>query len=122
MAAQRPFITCHVLDTVSGKPAADISVKLELIYPANATATDWTARTNNDGRVPAWTSNTDLNELVASMKSKLNDDDQMIWKLTFDTGAYFGARETGEDVRKMTYSMIEAESQRPSTHCKREPT
>ncbi|KAK1067361.1 hypothetical protein LTR33_011369 [Friedmanniomyces endolithicus] len=94
MAAQRPFITCHVLDTVSGKPAAEIKVKLELIYPANATATDWTARTNNDGRVPAWTSNTDLNELVASVKSKLDDDDQMIWKLTFDTGAYFGKDKT----------------------------
>ncbi|KAK0250300.1 hypothetical protein LTR91_020823 [Friedmanniomyces endolithicus] len=92
--AAKPFITCHVLDTVSGKPAADIAVKLELVYPANATATDWTAKTNDDGRVLAWTSNTDVNKLVASVKSKLDDDDQMIWKLTFDTGAYFGKDKT----------------------------
>ena len=93
--AERPFITCHVLDTVSGKPGANIDVKLKLISPAQATNVDWTAKTNNDGRVPAWTSSsTEINDVVAKVKSELGSDDQMVWSLTFDTESYFGKGKT----------------------------
>jgi 5-hydroxyisourate hydrolase len=90
MADTRPFITCHVLDTVSGKPGANISVKLKLLSPSQATTSHWTATTNSDGRVPAWSSSTDMNALVEQVKSQLEGDDQMIWSLTFDTESYFG--------------------------------
>ena len=92
--AERPFITCHVLDTVSGKPGANIAVKLKLVSPAQATSADWTAKTNDDGRVPAWTSSTEINDVVAKVKSELDADDQMVWSLTFDTESYFGKGKT----------------------------
>jgi 5-hydroxyisourate hydrolase len=92
--AQRPFITCHVLDTVAGKPGAGIDVKLKLISPAHATTSHWTAKTNSDGRVPAWTSSTEINDIVAKVKSELGDGEQMVWSLTFDTEAYFGKGKT----------------------------
>ena len=92
--AERPFITCHVLDTVSGKPGANIGVKLKLVYPAQATSVEWTANTNDDGRVPAWRSLTEINDIVAKVKRGLDADDQMVWRLTFDTESYFGKGKT----------------------------
>lgn len=90
----KPFITCHVLDTISGKPGAGIDVKLKLISPAHATTSHWTATTNSDGRVPAWNSSTDINQVVSSVKSSLGEKDQMIWSLTFATEEYFGKGKT----------------------------
>jgi 5-hydroxyisourate hydrolase len=100
--AERPFITCHVLDTVTGRPAPSIAVKLKLLSPPQATTAHWTANTNSDGRVTAWESSTDLNELVAKIKSELKvgegdeeeEDEQMLWSLTFDTESYFGRGKT----------------------------
>jgi 5-hydroxyisourate hydrolase len=90
----RPFITCHVLDTVSGTPGANISVKLKLLSPSQATTAHWTATTNSDGRVPTWTSSTDMNALVERVKSELGEDEQMVWSLTFDSEGYFGKGKT----------------------------
>lgn len=90
----RPFITCHVLDTVTGKPGASIAVKLKLLSPSQATTAHWTAKTNDDGRVPAWTSSTDMNELVARVKGDLPEGEEMLWSLTFDTESYFGKGKT----------------------------
>lgn len=97
MAAERPFITCHVLDTVQGKPGANIKVTLQLLEPSNTTNSHWTAQTNSDGRVTAWTSSassSSVNEIVAQAKTSLADGEQMVWRLTFDTEAYFGKGET----------------------------
>lgn len=97
MAAARPFITCHVLDTITGKPAPGMPVKLKLLSPAHATTAHWTATTNSDGRVASWTSSTDLNEIVAKVKQELSaedDADQMVWSLTFATEEYFGKGKT----------------------------
>ena len=68
------FVTAHVLDSVSGRPAAGIQVRL-------ATADDTTiasARTNDDGRVP-----------------QLGPEslDSGTYRITFSTGEYFAARE-----------------------------
>ncbi|KAK4900775.1 hypothetical protein LTR27_001954 [Elasticomyces elasticus] len=92
--ADRPFITCHVLDTVSGKPGAGIDVKLKLLSPSQATTAHWTAKTNGDGRVPTWSSSADINEVVSKVKSEMGDDDQMVWSLTFETETYFGKGKT----------------------------
>ncbi|KAH9844569.1 5-hydroxyisourate hydrolase [Teratosphaeria destructans] len=91
-----PFITCHALDTTTGRPAAHIPVKLKLLSPAHITTAHWTAVTNADGRVPAWTSSADLNDVVAEVKDALGDgeEDQMVWSLTFDTENYFGKGKT----------------------------
>jgi 5-hydroxyisourate hydrolase len=92
--AERPFITCHVLDTISGKPGTGIDVKLKLVSPSQVTTAHWTAKTNSDGRVPTWTSSADINEVVSKVKNELAEEDQMVWSLTFDTEAYFGKGKT----------------------------
>ncbi|KAK3111472.1 hypothetical protein LTR53_013238 [Teratosphaeriaceae sp. CCFEE 6253] len=92
--AERPFITCHALDTVTGKPAAGIDVKLKLVTPSQVASSQWTAKTNADGRVPAWSSSIDINEIVSRAKSEMGDDDQMVWSLTFNTENYFGRGKT----------------------------
>ena len=90
----RPFITCHVLDTITGRPGAGIDVKLKLLSPSQATTAHWTATTNDDGRVPAWQSSAAINEVVAKVKAELGEGEQMVWSLTFDTEAYFGKGKT----------------------------
>ena len=92
--AQRPFITCHVLDTISGKPGAGINIKLQLLEPSQLIDAHWTAKTNSDGRVPAWNSSAEINDIVAKVKSSIGDGEQMVWGLTFDTEEYFGKGKT----------------------------
>ncbi|KAI5367087.1 Putative hydroxyisourate hydrolase, transthyretin, thyroxine binding protein [Septoria linicola] len=92
--ADRPFITCHVLNTITGKPGAGIDVKLKLISPEHATTSHWSAKTNEDGRVTAWSSSADINEVVKSAKAGLKQGDQLIWSLSFDTEAYYGKGNT----------------------------
>lgn len=94
MAQAKPFITCHVLDTTTGKPASSIAVKLKLLSPSQATTSHWTATTNSDGRVPSWSSSADMNAVVERVKSRLSGDDHMVWSLTFETEAYFGKGKT----------------------------
>lgn len=98
MATTRPFITCHVLDTITGKPAPNVPVKLKLLSPAQATTAHWSATTNSDGRVASWISSADLNEVVAKVKQELTpaaeEDQQIVWSLTFATEEYFGKGKT----------------------------
>ncbi|KAI7370235.1 hypothetical protein KC336_g20912, partial [Hortaea werneckii] len=113
--ARRPFITCHVLDTVAGKPGPGIAVRLRLLspFPSSPDATSqsqetyvWTATTNSDGRVTAWepspsSSAADLNAVVAqlkkqSTKEKVEEEreEQMLFSLTFETEKYYGKGKT----------------------------
>jgi 5-hydroxyisourate hydrolase len=94
--AERPFITCHVLDTVAGRPGAGINVTLKLLSPAEASSGQWTATTNSDGRVPVWnsSSSTGVNDVVAKVKGSLEEGENMVWSLTFETEAYFGKGKT----------------------------
>ena len=68
------YVTAHVLDSVTGRPARDIAVSL-----AGADgATIAQARTNDDGRVP------DLGPETLESGH---------YRITFSTGEYFAARE-----------------------------
>ena len=91
--SQRPFITCHVLDTVAGTPGVGIDVRLKLLQPSNIT-TSWTTKTNGDGRAPSWNGETDINDIVATVKNSLGEGEHMVWSLNFDTEAYFGKGQT----------------------------
>jgi 5-hydroxyisourate hydrolase len=98
--ATRPFITCHVLETVSGRPAPNMHVTLSLLSPlpssssssssassSSSLPTTFTATTNSDGRVTSWTSTlphspgtlssscTELNHLVTVLKSNFKNND-----------------------------------------------
>ena len=116
MSDSRPFITCHVLDTVAGKPGPGISVRLRLLSPLPSSGTSshapeayvWKATTNADGRVTHWEPPAasspslpavDLNAVVAQLKSQLHSrkdeaEDQMLFSLTFETEAYYGKGKT----------------------------
>lgn len=85
-------ITCHVLDTTTGRPAAFLRVTLTPLDSAGG-AKPFCATTDSDGRIKSWSATTpgpSLQELFASMSK----DEAMIWSLRFDTGSYFGQGKT----------------------------
>ncbi|KAI9759678.1 MAG: hypothetical protein M4579_002155 [Chaenotheca gracillima] len=95
-------ITCHVLDTTTGRPAAGIYVRL-----SHTQASDFEvifdAYTDNDGRVRAWApaqSNhyrtvQEVVELTSVVvRPSGHSAPPMAWSLKFDTGAYFGPGQT----------------------------
>jgi 5-hydroxyisourate hydrolase len=93
---KKPPITCHVLDTSVGRPAADIPVTLTL---HNATASEsgngevkFEGRTNGDGRVTSWTPATPFSSATLEEIYQQQDQDQK-YSLTFDTEGYFGKRD-----------------------------
>ena len=102
MATHRPPITCHVLNTVTGRPASSLPVTLSLIRPAlpqTETSKVYTAVTNADGRVTDWEGGpAPLGDVMfhgsfqAYKVSKDNGEKQlpvMVWALRFDAGSYF---------------------------------
>ena len=91
----RPPITCHVLNTVTGRPADSMPVTLTMIRPYGPSS-PLTATTNEDGRVTAWNtpaSGPDLDEIFTlantQWKTSETDEHEMVWALKFDAGAYF---------------------------------
>ncbi|KAI6809080.1 hypothetical protein KC367_g8458 [Hortaea werneckii] len=117
--SSRPFITCHVLDTVAGKPGPGIAVRLRLLSPfpssPDAPAAQspetfvWSATTNSDGRVTGWepspcsssaAERTELNDVVAQLKKqpteekREEEEEQMLFSLTFETEKYYGKGKT----------------------------
>lgn len=69
-------ITTHILDTMSGKPAVGVSVKLEVLESGPRWKEIAIAVTNADGRVLTLFSET--TQFVAGQ-----------YRLTFETGSYF---------------------------------
>ncbi|EMD70072.1 hypothetical protein COCSADRAFT_167000 [Bipolaris sorokiniana ND90Pr] len=92
----KPPITCHVLDTTIGRPAANIPVTLTL-YPSSSSSSttsssnlSFTATTNTDGRVTSWTPSTPFSSTTLAEAFAQAGDQR--YALTFDTEAYFGER------------------------------
>jgi 5-hydroxyisourate hydrolase len=95
MAAPKPPITCHVLDTSIGKPAASIPVRLTLLSrsPCADAAPSFTATTNADGRVTSWTSAPAPFTSASSLADVFSaGPGAHKWELRFDTAAYFAGR------------------------------
>jgi 5-hydroxyisourate hydrolase len=85
-------ITCHVLDTTTGRPAASLSAKLTFLSSLGP-ATPFHATTDVDGRIKAWTNEPgpSMQEIFAEAEQSGNE---MIWALTLQTGEYFGEGKT----------------------------
>lgn len=98
--SSRPPITCHVLDTKAGIPAANIPVTLTLVQ-SNGPSQALSGRTNSDGRVTGWETNgATLEELFETATNERKTADQssagtgeavvLVWALKFNVGDYFG--------------------------------
>ena len=72
-------ITTHVLDTARGRPAAGVAVILEVQTGVGAWETVGRGETDADGRARS------LSPAGATLA-------EGVYRLTFDTGAYFGAQ------------------------------
>lgn len=90
---KKPPITCHVLDTTLGKPASSIPVILTLLNPSTSstsTPLKFSATTNADGRVTAWTAASPFSS--QTLEEVFHEAGDKKYSLTFDTEGYFGGR------------------------------
>ncbi|KAF1976784.1 Hydroxyisourate hydrolase [Bimuria novae-zelandiae CBS 107.79] len=92
---KKPPITCHVLDTSAGRPAASIPVTLTLHNPPstlspNPSALTFSGTTNADGRVTSWTSSSSFS--ADSLEAVFKRAGDQKYSLTFDTESYFGEK------------------------------
>jgi 5-hydroxyisourate hydrolase len=134
MATERAPITCHVLDTTTGRPAANIIVKL---YNPNVSSVIFTAPTNADGRIANWENfqgppdggiptqgffvseqggvNSTISYMIREYASKEGNLvagcplGSSIWKLEFDTGNYYGVQNTFFPRVELTFLVKEGE-------------
>lgn len=111
--SDRPPVTCHILDTTTGKPAANVNCaiyKLSIsdgvssngdeIYTEAASAEPFAmASTNADGRVPAWVFDPDPSkrELLKDLGIIKTKEHALQWetlvygiyKIRFQVGKYY---------------------------------
>lgn len=79
---QMPPITCHILDTTLGRPAANVLCELSYLSD-NSNSVIATALTDNDGRIKDWNLK---NESDSWILSNLRSG---IYKVRFNTSDYF---------------------------------
>ncbi|SCU99694.1 LANO_0F03224g1_1 [Lachancea nothofagi CBS 11611] len=109
----RPPVTCHILDTTSGKPAQgvvcsiyklnveDVSCNEDTVLDAKESAPFALARTDSDGRVGSWVFIPDVSKRTFLKEIGIVEKDSHLewrslvpgfYKIRFQTGKYF-ARE-----------------------------
>jgi len=92
-------ITCHVLNTVAGTPAASLKATLTLLAPTKPSegqggapqpALSFHAMTNEDGRVKDWepSSGRTLQEVMGGF----SDGERISWSIKFDVGPWYEER------------------------------
>ncbi|KAK8190270.1 uncharacterized protein BKA78DRAFT_316925 [Phyllosticta capitalensis] len=104
-APQRPPITCHVLDTTTGRPAAGLPVSLTLLSPSKSPGmAQLSATTNGDGRVATWTAaaaeatpgTTSLEALFGRGGDNNNNNatvkEDLVFALRFETQSYWESK------------------------------
>ncbi|APA11446.1 hypothetical protein SS1G_04839 [Sclerotinia sclerotiorum 1980 UF-70] len=95
--ADRDLITCHALDTTTGRPAAGINVTLVSLFEES---TIFRAITNTDGRIANWNNDAGSKKvgelIVEGGKAEFQNlpKGSSMWKLRFETGAYYGYENT----------------------------
>ena len=83
-------ITCHVLNTLSGTPAAGLHATLTLLDPIKPSSTGsahFRAITDSDGRVKEWLSG--FAETVKDVLSDFAEGERTSWSIRFDVGAWY---------------------------------
>ncbi|KFZ05395.1 hypothetical protein V501_08391 [Pseudogymnoascus sp. VKM F-4519 (FW-2642)] len=100
MATSKAPISCHVLDTVIGRPGASIKVTLSCLSAPNkqfgSIPHTFTGVTNSDGRIAEWENKFGVE--VWSVVNEGSDEDEKngttVWSLKFDTEGYYGEGKT----------------------------
>jgi 5-hydroxyisourate hydrolase len=88
---KKPPITCHVLDTTLGRPAANIPVTLTFHNaPQASSSLHFSATTNGDGRVTSWKNATAFS--TETVEDVFRQEGDQKYSLTFNTEAYFSER------------------------------
>jgi len=115
--AERDPITCHILDTTTGRPAANVLV--ELSCPSFDSSTTFSSTTNVDGRIIKWSTSpySTTRELIQSIITDYGSREgtdacptgSSIWKLTFHTGTYYGWDKTFFPIVELTFLVKDGE-------------
>ncbi|KAB8232819.1 hydroxyisourate hydrolase [Aspergillus alliaceus] len=91
----RDPITCHVLNTLSGTPAANLPVTLTLLSAPSSSQSpiSFRATTDADGRVKNWTPVTTASPPVPAILSSLPAaDSKTHWSVRFEVGPWYEAQ------------------------------
>jgi 5-hydroxyisourate hydrolase len=118
MASRHP-ITCHVLDTTTGRPARSV---LTTLTCASTPGVRFTCATDSDGRIAAWerepapesatavaaapapASAPSVHEQIeALVKSQADGEGNSVWTLRFETARYYGAGKTFWPAVELTF-------------------
>ncbi len=85
-------ITCHVLDTTTGRPAPGIWATLSFSSSDGPGEHKFSSRTDADGRISNWEAEgpTSLRAMFEKQTGLVeNDSEWTMWTLKFDTDTYF---------------------------------
>lgn len=87
----RDPITCHVLNTLTGTPAANLPCTLTLL--SGSTQSDsFTATTDSDGRIKAWETSANNTTTASILGALPTADSKTNWSIRFDVGPWFEAQ------------------------------
>ncbi|EON63245.1 hydroxyisourate hydrolase [Coniosporium apollinis CBS 100218] len=97
MTPPRPPITCHVLDTTTGRPGASIPVTLTLLSISDAenaagASQRFAGLTNGDGRVTSWSTGSGSAPLDELFRLQSERGEASKWSLNFAVGDYWRER------------------------------
>src|SRR5690348_9346121 len=85
-----PPITCHVLNTLSGTPAAGLKAKLTLLPTPSSNSQSsfsFSAVTNEDGRVKDWEA--DGGRSLLEVMETFSAGERIPWSIKFDIGPWY---------------------------------
>lgn len=82
-------ITCHVLNTLSGTPAAGLDATLTLLSKQEAPSS-FAAVTDADGRVKQWQGG---GKTLEETMNQFADGERVPWSIKFDIGTWYDAHE-----------------------------
>lgn len=115
MATSKSPISCHVLDTIIGRPGASIKVTLTCKSEPNKQfgfiPHVFTGVTNSDGRIAEWENKFGVE--VWSIVNEGSDEDETngttVWSLKFDTEGYYGEGKTFWPYVELTFRVKKGE-------------
>ncbi|ODQ82864.1 hypothetical protein BABINDRAFT_56922 [Babjeviella inositovora NRRL Y-12698] len=114
----RPPITCHILDTTRGKPAADVTCSLYYLSASQSqdelnnltTAPEPLAvgKTNGDGRIAQWVFDPKADNLALGIQGQSwSELHPGVYKIKFLTGSYFKRAGESEQSGRTFFPFVE---------------